>query len=124
VVFCGSGATGAIDKLIRALALERGPRAVVFVGPYEHHSNDLPWRESAADVVPIGEDAAGRVDLEHLEHELRRHANRPRKLGAFSAASNVTGIVTDVDRVAIALHRHGALRSSTTRPPVRTWRSR
>ena len=109
VVFCGSGATGAIDKLIRVLALERGPRPVVFVGPYEHHSNELPWRESAADVVAIAEDGAGRVDLEQLEHELRRHAGRPRKIGTFSAASNVTGIVTDVDRVAIALHRHGAL---------------
>ncbi len=109
VVFCGSGATGAIDKLIRVLALERGPRPVVFVGPYEHHSNELPWRESAADVVAIAEDAAGRVDLEQLEHELRRHAGRARKIGTFSAASNVTGIVTDVDRVAIALHRHGAL---------------
>ena len=38
-----------------------------------------------------------------------RHAHRPLKIGSFSAASNVTGIVTDVDRVAIALHRHGAL---------------
>jgi selenocysteine lyase/cysteine desulfurase len=109
VVFCGSGATGAIDKLIRVLALDRVPRPVVFVGPYEHHSNELPWRESAADVVVISEDADGGVDLEHLEHELRRHADRPRKIGSFSAASNVTGIVTDVDRVAIALHRHGAL---------------
>ena len=51
MVFCGSGATGAIDKLIRVLALERGQRPVVFVGPYEHHSNELPWRESVADVV-------------------------------------------------------------------------
>jgi selenocysteine lyase/cysteine desulfurase len=109
VVFCGSGATGAIDKLIRVLGLDRGPRPVVFVGPYEHHSNELPWRESAADVVVIAEDADGGVDLEHLEHELRRHADRSRKIGSFSAASNVTGIVTDVDRVAIALHRHGAL---------------
>jgi selenocysteine lyase/cysteine desulfurase len=106
VVFCGSGTTGAIDKLVRVLDLER---AVVFVGPYEHHSNELPWRESSADVVTIREDATGRVDLEHLEHELRRHADRPLKVGAFSAASNVTGIVTDVDAVAIALHRHGAL---------------
>jgi selenocysteine lyase/cysteine desulfurase len=109
VIFCGSGATGAIDKLIRVLALDRGPRPVVFLGPYEHHSNELPWRESAADVVVIAEDADGRVDLEHLEHELRRHAHRPRKIGSFSAASNVTGIVTDVDRVAIALHRRAAL---------------
>jgi selenocysteine lyase/cysteine desulfurase len=106
VVFCGSGTTGAIDKLVRVLDLER---AVVFVGPYEHHSNELPWRESSADVVTIGEDAAGRVDLEHLEYELKRHADRPLKIGAFSAASNVTGIVTDVDAIAIALHRHGAL---------------
>ena len=84
-------------------------RPVVFIGPYEHHSNELPWRESVADVVTIREDADGRVDLEHLEHELRRHADRPLKIGSFSAASNVTGIVTDVDQVAIALHRHGAL---------------
>ena len=109
VIFCGSGATGAIDKLIRLLELERGQRPVVFIGPYEHHSNELPWRESVADVVTIREDADGRVDLEHLEHELRRHADRALKIGSFSAASNVTGIVTDVDQVAIALHRHGAL---------------
>jgi selenocysteine lyase/cysteine desulfurase len=108
VVFCGSGATGAIDKLIRLLALDRGERPVVFIGPYEHHSNELPWRESIAEVVTIHEDADGRVDLEHLEHELRRHADRRVKIGSFSAASNVTGIVTDVDRVAITLHRYGA----------------
>jgi selenocysteine lyase/cysteine desulfurase len=108
VIFCGSGATGAIDKLIRMLELGTGERPVVFIGPYEHHSNELPWRESIADVVTIREDDAGRVDLEHLEHELRRHADRRVKIGSFSAASNVTGIVTDVDRVAITLHRYGA----------------
>jgi selenocysteine lyase/cysteine desulfurase len=108
VIFCGSGATGAIDKLIRLLELDRGERPVVFIGPYEHHSNELPWRESIVDLVTIGEDEHGRVDLEHLEHELRRHADRRVKIGSFSAASNVTGIVTDVDQVAIALHRYGA----------------
>jgi selenocysteine lyase/cysteine desulfurase len=107
VVFCGAGSTGAIDKLVRALALP--PGSVVFVGPYEHHSNELLWRESSADVVPIREDAGGRVDLDHLDHELRRHADRPRRVGTFSAASNVTGILTDVDAVARTLRRHGAL---------------
>src|SRR6476469_4062199 len=43
VVFCGSGATGAIDKLIRMLRLDTRQRPVVFIGPYEHHSNELPW---------------------------------------------------------------------------------
>ena len=108
VVFCGSGATGAIDKLIRMLRLDARQRPVVFIGPYEHHSNELPWRESVAEVVTIREDAEGRVDIEHLEHELRRHADRRVKIGSFSAASNVTGIVTDVDQVAITLHRYGA----------------
>jgi selenocysteine lyase/cysteine desulfurase len=111
VVFCGSGTTGAIDKLIRVLDLG-GPRAqrpVVFIGPYEHHSNELPWRESSADVVTIREDAEGRIDIGRLEAELRRYAHRPLKVGSFSAASNVTGIVSDVDRLATVLHRHGAL---------------
>src|SRR4051812_37017388 len=104
VIFTGSGATGAIDKLVRALDLDG---AVVFVGPYEHHSNELPWRESGAEVVTIREDALGRVDLDHLEWELRRHSGF--KVGTFSAASNVTGIITDTEAVSALLHRHGAL---------------
>ncbi len=111
VVFCGSGATGAIDKLVRLLDVA-GPsaeRPVVFLGPYEHHSNELPWRESRADVVTIREDADGAIDVSHLEAELERHRDRTRKVGSFSAASNVTGIVSDVERISIALHRHGAL---------------
>ena len=109
MIFCGSGATAAIDKLVRLLDLDRAERPVVFIGPYEHHSNELPWRESAADVVVIGEDADGRIDLAQLEDELGRHADRTLKVGSFSAASNVTGIVSDVDRIAGVLRRHGAL---------------
>jgi selenocysteine lyase/cysteine desulfurase len=109
VLFCGSGATGAIDKLIRVLELDERDRPVVFIGPYEHHSNELPWRESVADVVTIGQDAAGCIDIDHLAYELWHHAERPVKIGSFSAASNVTGIISDVDQVAITLHRHGAL---------------
>jgi selenocysteine lyase/cysteine desulfurase len=125
VVFCGSGSTGAIDKLIGVLGL-RIPsnlddqyhwaasippeeRPVVFIGPFEHHSNELPWRESIAEVVKIDEDADGHVDLELLEAALERHADRPLKIGSFSAASNVTGIVTDTVAVSSLLHRHGAL---------------
>ena len=109
VIFCGSGATGAIDKLRRLLDLGGEERPVVFIGPYEHHSNELPWRESSAEVVTVREGADGRIDVAHLEHELRRHAHRALKLGSFSAASNVTGIVSDVDRIARVLRRHGAL---------------
>jgi selenocysteine lyase/cysteine desulfurase len=125
VIFCGSGATGAIDKLIGILGLRipadlddryhlashipADERPVVFVGPFEHHSNELPWRESIADVVVIAEDADGHVDLEHLEAELIAHADRPLRIGSFSAASNVTGIISNTCAIADALHRHGAL---------------
>jgi selenocysteine lyase/cysteine desulfurase len=113
VVFAGTGATGAIDRLLRILELGRFARAserpVVFVGPFEHHSNELPWRESLEDVVVIREDGDGGFDLDHLADELERHAARTLKIGSFSAASNVTGILTDVDAVSILLHRHGAL---------------
>jgi selenocysteine lyase/cysteine desulfurase len=125
VIFCGSGATGAINKLIDCLNLRipndlarrydldaRIPdaeRPVVFIGPFEHHSNELPWRESIADVVVIHEDADGHVDLAHLEEELVRHADRPLKIGSFSAASNVTGIASDTKAISSLLHRHNAL---------------
>ncbi|WP_329530979.1 aminotransferase class V-fold PLP-dependent enzyme [Streptomyces sp. NBC_01450] len=115
VVFCGSGATAAVNKLVGILELRRpekppaAERPVVFVGPYEHHSNELPWRESVADVVVVGEDPDGHVDLARLEAGLRRYAVRPLRIGSFSAASNVTGILTDADRVARLLHAYGAL---------------
>ncbi len=125
VIFTGSGATGAINKLVDILNLRvphdldekygfgkqipTAQRPVVFIGPYEHHSNELPWRESIADVVVIDEDADGRIDLAMLERELAAHADRPLKIGSFSAASNVTGIGSKTRDVAVLLHKHGAL---------------
>jgi len=125
VIFVGSGSTAAIDRLVHVLGLrlpaeldERyglaaripaAERPVVFIGPYEHHSNELPWRESIADVITIPEDADGRIDLSRLEAELVRHADRPLRIGSFSAASNVTGILSDTRAISVLLHRHGAL---------------
>ncbi|HEV1998286.1 MAG TPA: aminotransferase class V-fold PLP-dependent enzyme, partial [Candidatus Dormibacteraeota bacterium] len=125
VVFCGSGSTGAINRVVEVLGLRipsglddryrfsdqipAEQRPVVFIGPYEHHSNELPWRESVADVVVIHEDADGHIDIAQLEEQLLRYADRELKIGSFSAASNVTGIITDHRAIADLLHRHGAL---------------
>ncbi len=125
VVFCGSGSTAAINRLVDVLGLRipaelddrygfraqipPDQRPVVFIGPYEHHSNELPWRESIADVVMIHEDADGEIDLRQLADELRRYGARPLKIGSFSAASNVTGIVSDTAAISRLLHAHGAL---------------
>ncbi|MCP4898423.1 MAG: aminotransferase class V-fold PLP-dependent enzyme [bacterium] len=125
VIFCGAGATGAIIKLIEILNLRlpadldtrynlgvhipAEERPVVFIGPYEHHSNEIPWRETIADVIVIAEDENGLIDQEHLREELVRYAGRPLKIGSFSAASNVTGIVSDTEGISTLLHRYGAL---------------
>ena len=59
----------------------------------------------------IPEDADGDIDLADLREQLIRFAGRPVRIGSFSAASNVTGILTDTSAVASLLHAHGALSS-------------
>ena len=125
VIFCGSGSTAAINRLVGILNLRlpadldsayglsahipADERPVIFIGPFEHHSNELPWRETIADVVTIREDSDGHIDLAELERQLHAYADRPLRIASFSAASNVTGIVTDTHAVSQLLHEHGAL---------------
>jgi len=139
IIAVGNGATGAIDKLQQLIGVALPPatrlllgrllgdamgsskadlfsdylqkhQPVVFVGPYEHHSNEISWRENLATVVPVRLDADGGTDLGHLEELLRdpAHQNR-RRIGSFSAASNVTGIKSPVHEIAVLLHRYNAI---------------
>ena len=125
VIFCGSGATSAIQKLVDILGIripaglddshgfskqiKPNDRPVVFVGPYEHHSNELAWRESIADVVCIPLDDKGAIDQNILQAELDVYSERALKIASFSAASNVTGLLTDVKSITQMLHKNGAL---------------
>jgi len=125
VIFSGSGATAAIQKTVEILNLRiplnldetygfsaqipPDDRPVVFVGPYEHHSNELAWRESIVEMVAIPLDAKGGIDLNILESQLNKYADRKLKFGSFSAASNVTGLLTDVKTITRLLHKYGAL---------------
>jgi selenocysteine lyase/cysteine desulfurase len=139
IIACGTGATGAIDKLQQIVGVALAPatrqniydildgpdsgfssadfrqllaaaQPVVIVGPYEHHSNEISWRHSLATTIEVRLDPHGHVDLRHLEELLNdpKYAHRMR-IGSFSAASNVTGIRTDVRRIASLLHRYGAI---------------
>ena len=125
VIFCGPGATAAINKIIDILNLRLprdladryqlesqipdNQRPVVFIGPYEHHSNELPWRESIADVVSISITDCGQIDLAELEQQLKTYADRPLRIGSFSAGSNVTGVKSNVVEVSRLLQQYGAL---------------
>jgi selenocysteine lyase/cysteine desulfurase len=138
IVACGTGATGAIDKLQQILGVSLPPatrravgdelrdflgderfeefrryqqshQPVVFVGPYEHHSNEVTWRQGLATVVEVNLAADGGVDLVHLEKLLREPEYQGRlRIGSFSAASNVTGMRSPVHEIARMLHAHDA----------------
>jgi selenocysteine lyase/cysteine desulfurase len=124
LLFCGTGSTAAIKRLQEILGLvvteglrERmiaalGPaeRPIVFVGPYEHHSNEVSWRETIAEVIEVPLNHEGAIDLHALREALRivRCSGRP-LFGSFSAASNVTGVLTDTHAIARLLHEHDAL---------------
>ena len=139
IISVGSGATGAIDKLQQIIGVSLPPatrrqmdsllgdalgsdkaetfkaclkenQPIVFVGPYEHHSNEISWRENLASVVAVRLDQDGGIDLKHLEKLLKDPAYQGRKrIGSFSAASNVTGIISPVHEIAALLHRYDAI---------------
>lgn len=123
VLFAGTGMTGCVHKLIDCLGirlpeqlrhlqrhLAEEARPVVFVGPFEHHSNILSWRETIADVVEVPElEATGRLDLGFLRRELAKYKHRRMRIVSVSAGSNVTGIVTNLGEIARAAHEGGAL---------------
>jgi selenocysteine lyase/cysteine desulfurase len=138
IVACGTGATGAIDKLQQIIGVALSPatrkavgelmrdffgeqkleafkayqqahQPVVFVGPYEHHSNEVTWRQGLATVVEVDLAKDGSVDLAHLESLLKDGEYQGRlRIGAFSAASNVTGMRSPVREIATLLHAHDA----------------
>ncbi|QWW72393.1 aminotransferase class V-fold PLP-dependent enzyme [Rhizobium sp. WYJ-E13] len=111
VIFTGSGATAGINRLVtlfgvsEAVAADKSVR--VIIGPYEHHSNILPWRESGADIIEIPEAPTGGPDPVRLEEALRE-GTPDLIICAFSAASNVTGIVTDVKAITEQAKEAGA----------------
>jgi cysteine desulfurase / selenocysteine lyase len=105
VVIFGKNTTEAVNKLARRFPLQPGD--VVLCSLMEHHSNDLPWR-GQAEVQRVGVTPEGALDEERLEHLLRRFAGRVRLL-AVSGASNVTGYINPIYRLAQKAHEVGAL---------------
>ncbi len=117
----GSGMTAMVNKWQRILGLRvpeqlqpymqvpDAQRPVVFVTHMEHHSNQTSWLETIAEVEVLEPDDDGRVCLDSLRAGLARHAHRPRKIGAFTGCSNVTGVQTPYHALARIMHEHGGL---------------
>ena len=117
----GAGMTAVVNKLQRIMGLripehvcERiaicdEEKPLVVVTHLEHHSNQTTWEECAVQVEIIRRSPCGQPDLDHLREILRNNAQRKLKIGAFSACSNVTGIVTPYHEMAAIMHQHGGL---------------
>ena len=122
IIPSGCGATGAIKKFQELMGLYIPPATkkrfninvdksllpLVIVGPYEHHSNEVSFREALCEVIRIPLNDEGLVDLLYLEEVLKENKGRE-MIGSFCIASNVTGIITPYKKIAILLRRYHAL---------------
>lgn len=115
VIFTGAGATAGIQKLVHLLELSNPAQAgktdapLIVLGPYEHHSNLLPWRESGTETIelPESEECCGPCP-KALESVLKEAHGR-KVVCSFSAGSNVTGSLVEVERITRLAKNHGAL---------------
>ncbi|MBO9585325.1 MAG: aminotransferase class V-fold PLP-dependent enzyme [Flavobacterium sp.] len=119
LVATGTGMTAALNKLQRIMGLRSkdniynaklnfdDQRPVVFITHMEHHSNQVPWYETIADVVVLPCDENNLVDPRTLSEELKKYQSRALKIGSFTACSNVTGIITPFYELAKIMHSNG-----------------
>lgn len=119
IITAGFGMTGVIVKFQRMMGLKmcgqlndskcfkEKEKPVVFVTHMEHHSNQTSWFETMSDVVVLNPDKDLLADVEELRRQLEIYKDRPLKIGAFTACSNVTGVGTPYYELARAMHEFG-----------------
>ncbi|MCR6591227.1 NifS-like aminotransferase [Campylobacter insulaenigrae] len=112
LISCGSGSSAAIKKFQELLGLYIPPRVkeiyfqninkntlpLVIVGPYEHHSNELSFREALCECIRVPLTSNGEIDFVFLENLLETSKGR-QIIASFNAASNVTGVISDYKKI-------------------------
>lgn len=116
LVTTGTGMTGALNKLLRIMELlpakvysKVEDKPVIFISHMEHHSNQVCWFETGADVVMLSPNEKGLIDTNILEAEIKKYSNRKLKIGSFTACSNVTGIISPYHNLAKIMHKYDGL---------------
>lgn len=113
----GAGMTAAIMRLQEILGIKdkskhyenESDRPVVFISHMEHHSNQVSWQLTCAEVVILPPGESNLIDPAVLDNALSQYADRKHKIGAFTACSNVTGIVAPYHELAAVMHQHGGI---------------
>lgn len=117
----GCGATAAIKNFQELMGLYIPPATLkrfnitvakkklplIIVGPYEHHSNEVSYREALCEIQRIRLNDEGLVDLRQLKEILQENRHRE-IIGTFCIASNVTGIITPYEEISKLLRQYGA----------------
>ncbi len=116
----GTGATGAIKRFQELMGIYIPPKTkqryrvepkdipLVLIGPYEHHSNEISFREGLCEVVRIPLDKQYCIDLDYLEKKLKACSDRE-IIASFSVASNVTGVLSDYRAIYEMIKRYGGI---------------
>ncbi len=118
----GCGSTAAIKHFQELLGLYIPPATkkrfgykkdkkkapLIIVGPYEHHSNELSFRESLANVKRVKLTDDGLIDLKHLKKILENNKDKE-IIASFCIASNVSGIITPYKKISKILRKYNAL---------------
>jgi selenocysteine lyase/cysteine desulfurase len=120
IIPCGNGSTEAIKRFQELTGLYMPPATknrihiapfklpLVLIGPYEHHSNEVSFREALCELVRIPLDKNENIDLDALKTILE--ANKGREIiASFSVASNVTGILSDYKEIYKLVKNYGGI---------------
>ena len=122
VIPSGCGTTAAIKRLQELLGIyippatkkrygvkvDKADMPLVIVGPYEHHSNEVSFREALCEIKRVKLTKDGLIDLDHLKKVLKKNKGRE-IIGSFCIASNVTGIITPYKKISKLLRKYDAL---------------
>ena len=80
-------------------------KPVIFYSLFEHNSNSLSWISTKCEINII--DSETEDDFyDKLESKLIYNNNRYIKIGSFTACSNITGLLFDVDRICFLMHKY------------------
>lgn len=111
IIFSGNGTTSAINHLVNSINFGQYKKTNIFISMFEHYSNHLPWIEKSKDekniavsIIPIKDNL---IDFDWLDKYIENDCE-VLNIVTITACSNVTGIITDLDKVKQIVSTHNS----------------